>query len=94
MSEYHCGGPDGWSSIFFFTATKDGTEWSPRFALYGDLGSSNARSLSYLQEETQRGHFDAILHVGMYQSISQLSTLQVVQYPLVQDLSLQAPTVI
>ena len=64
--EYHCGGNDGWSSVFRFTALKDGVEWSPRIALYGDLGSVNAKSLSYLQQEVQRGHFDAILHVGRY----------------------------
>ena len=34
--------------------------------MFGDLGSANAKSLSYLQEETQRGHFDAILHVGEF----------------------------
>ncbi|KAJ8719862.1 hypothetical protein PYW08_012037 [Mythimna loreyi] len=28
------------------------------------MGTGNAQSLSYLQEEAQRGHFDMILHVG------------------------------
>lgn len=28
------------------------------------MGNKNARSLANLQQETQRGHFDAILHVG------------------------------
>lgn len=35
-------------------------------AVFGDLGSVNAKSLSYLQEETQMGHFDGILHVGEF----------------------------
>lgn len=35
-------------------------------AVFGDMGSANAKSLSYLQEETQQGHFDAFLHVGKY----------------------------
>ena len=33
-------------------------------AVFGDLGSVNAKSLSYLQEETQQGKYDAFLHVG------------------------------
>ncbi len=35
-----------------------------RFAVYGDLGNDNPQSLARLQEETLKGHFDAILHVG------------------------------
>merc|ERR1711988_423541 len=61
---YHCGGIDGWSSIFMFQAMKDSTDWSPRFALYGDLGVGNAKSLSYLQQEGQSSMIDAILHIG------------------------------
>ena len=33
-------------------------------AVFGDLGSVNAKSISYLQEETQQGKYDVILHVG------------------------------
>ena len=47
-------------------ALKDGVDWSPRIALYGDLGSVDAKSLSSLQQEVQRGQLDAILHVGGY----------------------------
>lgn len=39
-------------------------DWSHRFAVYGDMGNKNARSLSYLQQEAQRGHFDVVFHVG------------------------------
>jgi acid phosphatase type 7 len=28
------------------------------------MGNKNAQSLPRLQQESQRGHFDAILHVG------------------------------
>jgi hypothetical protein len=35
-----------------------------RMAVYGDMGKDNAQSLPRLQEETQQGHFDLILHVG------------------------------
>jgi hypothetical protein len=62
---YHCGSPKyGWSPLYFFTAMKKGQDWSPRFAVFGDMGNANAQSLSMLQEETLRGNFDAILHVG------------------------------
>lgn len=61
---YHCGSVDGWSAIFWFTAMKSGTNWSPRFAVYGDMGNVNAQSLSRLQEDVQKGTYDAILHVG------------------------------
>ena len=32
--------------------------------MFGDMGNKNARSMARLQEETQQGHFDMILHVG------------------------------
>jgi len=62
---YHVGSDKGWSIVYYFTALKGiDDNWSPRFAVYGDMGNKNARSLSSLQQETQRGHFDAIIHVG------------------------------
>jgi len=63
-ADYHCGGSGGWSPVFSFTVRPAGEKWSPRFAIYGDMGNKNARSVAFLQEETQQGHFDAILHVG------------------------------
>ena len=39
-------------------------------AVFGDLGSVNAKSLSYLQEETQAGKYDAFLHVGKFFSMN------------------------
>ena len=61
---YHVGSEFGWSEIFWFRAIRDGKDWSPRFAVYGDLGNVNGRSIPRLQQEVQRNHFDAILHVG------------------------------
>ena len=37
-----------------------------RMAVYGDMGKDNAQSMPRLQEETQAGHFDLILHVGKF----------------------------
>ena len=46
------------------TTLNTGTNWSPRLAIYGDMGSANARSLPMLSSEADAQHFDAILHVG------------------------------
>lgn len=62
--EYVCGSEQGWSPVFAFTAMRDGTNWSPRFAVYGDMGNINAQSLPRLQQDTQKGLYDAVLHVG------------------------------
>ncbi len=35
-----------------------------RFAVYGDMGSTNARSLTRLQEDVAHNIYDAILHIG------------------------------
>ena len=34
--------------------------------VFGDFGSVNAKSISYLQEETQQGKYDVFLHVGKF----------------------------
>ena len=41
-------------------------DWAPRFAIFGDMGNVNTKSVGRLEEETQEGNFDAILHVGMF----------------------------
>ncbi|XP_015910291.2 acid phosphatase type 7-like [Parasteatoda tepidariorum] len=61
---YHCGSTDGWSAVYWFTAMQNGTNWSPRLVVYGDLGNYNAQSLPRIQEEVQKGMYDALLHVG------------------------------
>ncbi|XP_041981371.1 acid phosphatase type 7 isoform X3 [Aricia agestis] len=61
---YHVGSVYGWSELFSFKTPPQGEDWVVRAAIYGDMGNRNAHSLSYLQDEAQRGHFDVILHVG------------------------------
>ena len=41
-----------------------GNNWSPRLAIYGDMGYVNAHSLNSLRDDVQRGLYDAILHIG------------------------------
>lgn len=62
--QYHCGSKYGWSNIFWFKVPPDFKSWQPSLAIFGDMGNENAQSLARLQEETQRGMYDAILHVG------------------------------
>ncbi|CAN7948577.1 unnamed protein product, partial [Ixodes pacificus] len=64
LYRYHCGSNMGWSSLYFFRAMKSGQHWSPRLAVFGDMGNVNAQSLPFLQEEAQKGTIDAVLHVG------------------------------
>lgn len=61
---YHCGSHSGWSNIFWFQTPPEPENWQPYLAIYGDMGNENAQSLARLQQETQRGMYDAILHVG------------------------------
>jgi len=61
---YHCGSDLGWSDIFVFNTVPNDTAWSPRLAVYGDLGNENAQSLARLQQEVAHGRYDMFLHVG------------------------------
>lgn len=62
---YHCGSDDGWSAVYSFSAIRGDSDFSPRFAVYGDMGNVNAQSIPRLQKDVERGLYDAILHVGM-----------------------------
>ena len=61
--DYRTGSDCGWSDVFWFKTFPSGT-WSPRLAVYGDMGNINAVSLPRLQRETQSGMYDMILHIG------------------------------
>lgn len=61
---YHCGSDLGWSNEFWFKTPPSNEVWQPSLVIYGDMGNENAQSLARLQEETQRGLYDAVLHVG------------------------------
>ncbi|KAI6190488.1 Purple acid phosphatase [Aphelenchoides bicaudatus] len=62
---YRVGSPDfGVSSIFSFVGLKERPDGGFKFAVYGDMGNYNARSLGRIQRMSQNGEFDAILHVG------------------------------
>uniref|UniRef100_A0A8C0S2S4 Purple acid phosphatase N-terminal domain-containing protein n=1 Tax=Canis lupus familiaris TaxID=9615 RepID=A0A8C0S2S4_CANLF len=61
---YRCGSSRGWSRRFRFRALKNGPHWSPRLAVFGDLGADNPKALPRLRRDTQQGMYDAVLHVA------------------------------
>uniref|UniRef100_A0A8D0KEW0 Purple acid phosphatase n=1 Tax=Salvator merianae TaxID=96440 RepID=A0A8D0KEW0_SALMN len=61
---YRCGSQEGWSRTYSFQALLNGTNWSPRFAVFGDMGLTNPQALPRLQRETEMGLYDVVLHVG------------------------------
>lgn len=61
---YRCGSAQGWSRRFRFRALQHGPHWSPRLAVFGDLGADNPKALPRLRRDTQQGLYDAVLHVG------------------------------
>jgi hypothetical protein len=54
----------GYSDVFNFRTWPAGNNWSPRLAVFGDLGNDNAQSLPRLQIDAATGMYDAILHAG------------------------------
>ncbi|KAI1723870.1 calcineurin-like phosphoesterase domain-containing protein [Ditylenchus destructor] len=61
---YRVGSEYGWSSIFSFVGLKERPKGGYRYAVYGDMGNVNARSLGKIQRFAQSGDFDVVLHVG------------------------------
>lgn len=49
--------------MYTFKTLRNGESWSPRIAMYGDMGT-DGQSLPYLEDEANQGNFDVILHVG------------------------------
>ena len=61
---YSCGNGILMSDVYKFVSMKDGTDWSPRIALFGDLGYVNAQSVPRLINDCKKEMYDAIFHVG------------------------------
>uniref|UniRef100_A0A183BKX1 Purple acid phosphatase n=1 Tax=Globodera pallida TaxID=36090 RepID=A0A183BKX1_GLOPA len=61
---YRVGSQFGWSSIFSFVGLQERPGGGFKYAVFGDMGNINARSLGKLQREAQEGEFDMVLHVG------------------------------
>ncbi|KAF0314612.1 Acid phosphatase type 7 [Amphibalanus amphitrite] len=61
---YQVLGPAGWSEVFWFRPMQEGSDWSPRLAVYGDLGMVNGVALPFIVNDTYDEMYDAVLHVG------------------------------
>ncbi|GAV01056.1 hypothetical protein RvY_11826-2 [Ramazzottius varieornatus] len=61
---YRVGNGEVWSKVFNFTSLKDGSDWSPKLAIFGDMGLVNARSMKRLTKDVRLGRLDMIIHVG------------------------------
>ena len=61
--DYRCGSPANWSRVFTLRTFGD-EEFAPTFAVYGDFGTENARSLPLLIAEAFYGTIDGVLHCG------------------------------
>lgn len=42
----------------------DFTEWSPKIAIFGDLGFANGKSINSLINASDSGYYDMYIHVG------------------------------
>ncbi|RWS15355.1 iron/zinc purple acid phosphatase-like protein, partial [Dinothrombium tinctorium] len=61
---YTCINDEYASEKYSFTTLKDGSNWSPRFAIIGDLGLVNALSLPLIAKEVSENRYDIIFHDG------------------------------
>ena len=52
--------------MYTFTTLKEGSDWSPHFVVYGDLGYQNGQCIPSITKEVMNGRFDVALHVGKY----------------------------
>lgn len=64
VTEYVCGSSLATSKELWFRTVPDGNDWSPKLAIYGDMGVKNDVSLPYLIEDAQKALYDAFIHVG------------------------------
>jgi hypothetical protein len=64
FSEYRCGFPGSWSEVRSLKPLDSSETASLTFAVYGDLGWENARSVPYLKKDMDYGRIDGVLHCG------------------------------
>ena len=50
--------------FWFRTFPSKDSDWVPTIVVFGDMGNENAQSLTRLQEETQMGMYDVLIHNG------------------------------
>ena len=64
-TDYRVGSAESsWSKVFHFKTLPLGNSWSPRLAIYGDLGFQNEESLPFLSKDVEKDLYDVIFHIG------------------------------
>ncbi|RWS17160.1 Iron/zinc purple acid phosphatase-like protein [Dinothrombium tinctorium] len=61
---YKCFNEENESKQYSFTTLKNGSDWSPRIAVIGDLGLHNAKSAPLLMKLVSENKFDILFHNG------------------------------
>ena len=61
---YRCGSPESWSEVKSLKVLDTSETSSPTFAVYGDLGVENSRSVPYIIKDVEDGRIDGVLHCG------------------------------
>ncbi|KAI1714342.1 calcineurin-like phosphoesterase domain-containing protein [Ditylenchus destructor] len=61
---YKVGSPSGWSKTFSFRTFPNGTNFSFRVCIFGDLGLFSGMSIEDLKKAAKRADFDLIIHIG------------------------------
>ena len=62
--DYQCGTEGTWSEVFSFVTPRVDQSWSPKVAVFGDMGLENMQALKVLAPAAARGEIDSLLHTG------------------------------
>ena len=87
-------GVDGtWSDAFAFRTPPAPEQWSPRIAVFGDMGLTNARALEFLLADAYAARIDSVLHIGdvAYDMADENSTLGDAFMNLIEPLATRVP---
>ena len=61
---YRVGVEGAWSEAFAFRTQPASEQWTPRVAVFGDMGLTNARALEFLLADPFADRIDSVLHIG------------------------------
>ncbi|XP_015794313.1 acid phosphatase type 7 [Tetranychus urticae] len=61
---YQVGSKSRLSPVYSFRTLPSGTNWSPRIAIFGDLGLKNGQAIPVLNNRSVSGDFDLVAHIG------------------------------
>lgn len=62
--EYRCGSPDTWSKVFTFKTGSLNANWTPRVAIFGDMGYEYHKCVNELTKRVKDRLYDAIVNIG------------------------------